>query len=164
MNLLRVSLCFILKKQVLLSDIFDDIELHEVEYKSLNKTEKESIVRSRVGQGYFRECVIKLWGGCAVTGIENPLLLRASHIKPWRDSNNLERLDPMNGLLLVPTLDHLFDAGLITFSDDGIIKASSRLSNEDMKVLHVSNEFKLRIFPPEAKHYMEHHRNYVFIN
>ena len=55
---------------------------------------------------------MRLWGGrCAVTGLDLPLLLRASHIKPWRDSDNRERLDPYNGLLLSPSYDAAFDWG-----------------------------------------------------
>ena len=60
-------------------DLLDEIELHQNEYKSLDQTEKDSIVKSRIGQGLFRDRVIKLWGDCAVTGLNNLDLLRASH-------------------------------------------------------------------------------------
>jgi plasmid stabilization system protein ParE len=45
-----------------------------------------------------------------------PRHLKASHIKPWRDATDAERLDGSNGLLLSPHIDHLFDEGYITFS------------------------------------------------
>jgi predicted restriction endonuclease len=54
-----------------------------------------------------------------ITDIQIPALLRASHIKPWRMSDNSERLDPENGLLLVANLDAAFDAGLLSFTDTG---------------------------------------------
>ena len=44
-------------------------------------TEREALVKSRVGQGSFREAVVKQWDG-AVTGFAILKLLRASHIKP----------------------------------------------------------------------------------
>ncbi|WP_216840954.1 HNH endonuclease signature motif containing protein [Acidobacterium sp. S8] len=54
---------------------------------------------------------------CRVTKVENPLHLRASHCKPWRDLSNEERLNGENGLLLTPTIDHLSDRGFISFED-----------------------------------------------
>ena len=53
------------------------------------------------------------------TGVWNPTHLRASHSKPWRDSSNEERLDAENGLLLTPTIDHLYDRGFISFEYSG---------------------------------------------
>lgn len=145
-------------------NIFDDIVLHEDEYKSLNKTEKESIVKSRIGQGLFRDGVVDLWKSCAVTGLSNILLLRASHIKPWRESSNHERLDPMNGLLLQPIYDHLFDFGLITFDENGAGILSTKLSQDDIERLKLTYNFKLRKIPERVKDYMEYHRKHVFKN
>jgi predicted restriction endonuclease len=144
------------------TDPIEDIEKHKTEYSSLEKTERESIVKSRVGQGLFRERVIALWGSCSVTGLSNLSLLRASHIKPWRDCSNQERLDPMNGLLLHPTLDHLFDSGLVTFEDNGQIRFSERLSAEDAKILQLDSSETLRKMPEKLKKYMEFHREHVF--
>ncbi len=143
-------------------DILDDIESHLNEYISLDKTEKESIVKSRIGQGVFRDGVVELWGSCAVTGLSKLSLLRASHIKPWRDSSNQERLDPMNGLLLQPTLDHLFDLGLITFDENGVVVFSPVLTQNDIDKLELTGAIKLRKTPPRVLSYMEFHRNNVF--
>jgi predicted restriction endonuclease len=155
---------FLIGRKTELPDPFDDIESYQNEFKLLSQTEKESIVKSRIGQGQFRSSVIELWDGCAVTGLNNISLLRASHIKPWRDSSNQERLDPMNGLLLQPTLDHLFDLGLITFGDDGKIQISSKLSQDDIKTLNISSDSKLRIVPRALLSYMAYHRKHVFTN
>ncbi|MDX6914400.1 HNH endonuclease [Pectobacterium carotovorum] len=144
------------------SDLLDEIKSHQNEYNLLEQTEKDSIVKSRIGQGLFRDGVVKLWGYCAVTDLSNLSLLRASHIKPWRDSSNQERLDPMNGLLLQPTLDHLFDLGLITFSETGVVMLSSVLSQDDIQKLELRDNLKLRKLPAKLMSYMEYHRRHVF--
>ncbi|NPT68582.1 hypothetical protein GS910_30760 [Paraburkholderia sp. RL16-012-BIC-B] len=81
-------------------------------------TERDQLVKARIGQGRFRADVIAKWGRgevCALTGAAIPEMLVASHIKPWRKSSNKERLDPINGLLLVANVDRLFDRNLISF-------------------------------------------------
>ncbi len=145
-------------------DILDEIESHEHQFKSLDQTEREAVVKSRIGQGAFRDGLIELWGGCSVTGLTNLSLLRASHIKPWRDSTNTERIDPMNGLLLQPTLDHLFDAGFITFDQNGTIQVSPKLSYADAQTLHISSGLRLRKLNPETMQYLVYHRAKVYAN
>lgn len=153
---------FSVGKRYELPDVIDDIESHQHELKALDKTDQESVVKSRIGQGIFRDGLIKLWGGCSVTGLSNLSLLRASHVKPWRDCSNHERLDPMNGLLLHPALDHLFDAGFITFDDGGNIRISGRLSESDIEILHISRDWKLRKIPDGLAKYLSYHREKVF--
>ena len=82
-------------------------------------TDRESIIRARRGQGVFKQRVMEIEQRCRITGVSNPVHLIASHCKPWRDSNNFERLDGENGLLLTPSIDHLFDRGFIGFEGDG---------------------------------------------
>jgi putative restriction endonuclease len=86
---------------------------------SLTETQKEALVLARRGQGIFKRSVRRLEFQCRVTKVDRLEHLRASHCKPWRDSNNQERLDGENGLLLTPTIDHLFDRGFISFEDGG---------------------------------------------
>ena len=95
--------------------------------KKLTETEKTILVNTRMGQGQFRSKLVDMWGGCAVTGYRNTQLLVASHIKPWRNSNNEERLDKFNGLLLVANLDKAFDLGFISFDDGGKVMISKYL-------------------------------------
>jgi hypothetical protein len=94
-------------------------------------TEAERLVVQRVGQNIFRDALLEYWNGrCPLTGIDEPLLLRASHIKPWAAcTDDAERLDVYNGLLLATHLDAAFDAGLISFDDEGRVMVSSHLSN-----------------------------------
>ncbi len=108
-------------------DIFMDVESKKVELEELTETERKTVILSRVGQGAFREGLIKYWGGCSVTNCRFIPLLRASHIKPWRDSSNKERLDVFNGFLLTPHLDAAFDSGYITFDSSGKIIISLQL-------------------------------------
>jgi hypothetical protein len=129
------------------------------------ETEKQAIIQSRVGQGKFREKLIDYWGStCAVTGVALLPLLRASHIKPWRDSNNAERLDPFNGLLLAPSHDAAFDSGLISFTDDGAMLVSSGVSAEQLKRIGVDPSASLRQTEPAHLPYLEYHRAHVFKN
>jgi predicted restriction endonuclease len=70
------------------------------------------------------------WGGrCALTGITEPVLLRASHIVPWADCNDEQRLDVHNGLLLSAFWDAAFDKGLVSFDDNGRPLPSPKLSD-----------------------------------
>jgi hypothetical protein len=117
----------------------------------LRTTEAERLVIQRVGQDVFREALMTYWGGqCAVTGVVEPRLLRASHIKPWaKCETDAERLDVYNGLLLAAHLDAAFDAGLISFSDKGQIMFSSRFRNDDREVLGLmSDSLRLRQVAP----------------
>jgi hypothetical protein len=75
----------------------------------LLETEREALIVARRGQGLFKQRVMQVENRCRITGVTNPIHLRASHCKPWRDSINEERINGENGLLLTPTMDHLFD-------------------------------------------------------
>jgi hypothetical protein len=82
------------------TEILDELETLD----DLPETERQSVILSRVGQGKFRDQLIAYWKKCAVTEAACIPLLKASHIKPWRNASNEERLDPFNGLLLSPNI------------------------------------------------------------
>jgi putative restriction endonuclease len=126
-------------------------------------TEKESLVNARVGQGAFRMEVLQRWNfQCAVTGSATMDAVRASHIKPWRDSTNSERLDPQNGLPLVASLDALFDAGLISFNSDGNMLVSSFLNGRERKIFSLNGQ-KLSKMPSKATAaYLSYHEANIF--
>ena len=91
-------------------------------------TEAERMVIQRIGQDVFRDALMDYWGGqCPLTGITEPALLRASHIVPWADCTDAQRLDVHNGLLLSALWDAAFDRGLISFADDGTVLSSHML-------------------------------------
>ena len=131
-----------------------DIEAIETD-ENLDSTMRQSLITTRRGQGKYRERLIQYWQGCAVTGYSNIRLLVASHIKPWRESTNSERLDPYNGLLLTANLDKAFDLNFITFSTDGKILISDELG--DYQLLGIHPDMKV---PLEKHHqeFMEFHR------
>ena len=100
---------------------------------------------------------------CPITGIDNPILLIASHIKPWKYANNRERVDPKNGLSLTPTYDKLFDLGLISFENDGTLLISRSLSSFEKSRLNLMEGRKYPISPNGREVYLEYHRKHVFI-
>jgi hypothetical protein len=103
---------------------------------NLTETQRTQLINARVGQGEFRRGVLERWNNrCALTGCDLAAVVRASHIVPWRDASNAERLSPANGLPLVATVDALFDAGLISFDDDGVVLFARRLNAEHQKLV-----------------------------
>lgn len=128
----------------------------------VSATEREATVRQRVGQNLFREGLMALWGGrCAITGLDTPELLRASHAKPWAESSDIERLDVFNGLLLAAHWDAAFDSGFITISTSGHIIPSAALSYASIDVLRLSDDLCIRL-QPQHEPYLAWHRERVF--
>ena len=125
------------------------------------RTEIETLIKARLGQGIFRQNVLEQYPSCPLTGLDIQPLLIASHIKPWSVCNNNERLDPFNGLMLAPHIDALFDKGLITFDTDGTIKISPKIDPKNQKRLGISSSMKLKI-RSKSKKYFEYHRSHVF--
>lgn len=115
-------------------------------YAMPRTTEAERWVVQRIGQNVFRDALMTYWDGrCAVTGVADPRLLRASHIKPWaKCETDAERLDVYNGLLLAAHLDAAFDAGLISFSDEGGILFSAQFTQEDRAALGIHDQLVLK--------------------
>jgi putative restriction endonuclease len=129
----------------------------------LDETEKATLIAARRGQGRFREGVSYVEPQCRFTGVRNPVLLVASHIKPWyRCHTNDERLDPFNGLMLTPTFDRLFDRGLVTFSPDSQLLVSPSLPREDIRKIHMDPAMTTPPFRPEQQKYFHYHREHVF--
>jgi hypothetical protein len=155
------------KKWQNLADAISCAPTHPVDrHEVLNETEPVTTtltkVNARRGQGKFRSDLFERWGdGCAVTGLTQSAILRASHVKPWKDSSNRERLDPENGLLLVANLDALFDAGLITFRSDGQMLVSPLVDSAHRAQLQIPAKLKIK---PSAKlsSYLDYHRQYCF--
>ena len=97
----------------------DKVEAEIAANADIAETEREALVMARLGQGRFRRELMRIERSCRVTGVTETRHLVASHTKPWRDSTNEERLDPENGFMLTPTIDHLFDKGFISFENSG---------------------------------------------
>lgn len=132
---------------------------------TIPETDRLAIIRARKGQGLFKERVSKIESRCRITGVENPTHLVASHCKPWRDSTNEERLNGENGLLLTPTIDHLFDRGFIGFEDSGrliISPVAHRPSLQQMGI-NVMGTVNVGRFSAGQKQFLDFHRNAVLL-
>jgi hypothetical protein len=149
-------------RNVQILNVLQEIEFYKGSYENLQETTRESIIQSRIGQGQFRTSLVEHWKGCSVTGCNQIELLRASHIKPWRDSSNSERLDLYNGLLLIPNLDTCFDLGLISFDDEGKILISSTLNTSALSVLGINPNSKLSKIDSRHREYLNYHRKNKF--
>lgn len=132
--------------------------------KIRDQTEREALISSRIGQGEFRESVLNLWDyKCALTGSTTISAIRASHIKPWKRSTSIERLDPFNGIPLVATLDALFDRGFITFDRSGTLMVSPRLLREERTRLGIDRLTGIGKVPRRTQLYLQYHRDQVFL-
>jgi len=124
-----------------------------------NSTERKGLVTSRVGQGAYRKRIIHRWEyKCAVTGFDKLNILIASHIVPWSDSTDNERLDVDNGLLLSPTYDALFDRNLISFENNGKIILSDAITFNAYKKIGVSGTEKINNLNHHNHKYLDRHR------
>lgn len=153
--------------------ILDNLELNPIEQRqveiiqndtSLSDTQKRQIVLARRGQGVFRKQLIDKYNVCIVTGIEDRRLLAASHIKPWRNATGNERLSVNNGLLLSSLYDKMFDVGLITFTTNGFIFISPKLSECDKSIINIDVTRKyISDMPYELKINIEYHNDCIFL-
>lgn len=148
------------KKSVYISD--DEQEKKIKDSNEIPVTEKEQLIKARRGQGVFRNRVGKFESCCRLTGVSNKLHLIASHIKPWAESSNEERLNGENGLLLSPHVDHLFDKGYISFSDEGDVLFSKALDESILNKWLISKNKKTGTFTDPQKAFLEYHRKHVF--
>ena len=128
-----------------------DLRVAHRDLESLDTTTRLALVESRLGQGAFREALIRYWQGCALTGCSVLSALTASHVKPWRDSSNDERLDPFNGILLLGTFDHT-----------GVLVVSDRVSPDQRRILALHSKQRLRRVESQHLAYLEWHRRHVF--
>ena len=131
----------------------------------LNDTEKQVIIKARIGQGKYRDNLMKKYNHhCVVTGIDTPKLLVASHIKPWRVCDNEERIDTENGLLLSANMDRLFDSGLITFTIEGNMIISPYVGAANESRLHIFKGMKVDLQPStKLLAYLEYHRAVLYV-
>lgn len=160
----RIGIKFFFKRtNVILPSIPDNHIIKEPNelYKIIppNKTERQGLVTSRIGQGAYRKRIIHRWEyKCAVTGFDKLDVLIASHIVPWSKSSNTERLDIHNGLLLSPTYDALFDKHLISFENNGKIILSEKIEKEAFEKIGVHGKEKINNLSQYNTYYLDKHR------
>ena len=131
-----------------------------------------SETKQRVNQDFFREALMISYAGkCCITGMNIPMLLIASHIKPWSVSDpKTERVSPSNGLLLNAFHDKAFDKGLITIDKNLIIHVSSKINDytpkeicENWLLSYEGSQIRLpeKFFP--ERRFIEYHNDEVFL-
>lgn len=139
-------------------------EIKKIEANAaIDITERNAIIKARVGQGLFRQRLIQHWGGCSITKFSMYDCLVASHIKPWKDSSNEERLSVFNGLLLLPNYDKLFDKGYISFDTAGKIIYSRFFPNSERVALGMDDHVHLLHVEHEHIAFLRYHNEYCLM-
>lgn len=134
----------------------------QVEIGNTSKNIQQTI---RVGQEKFRRDLLDEISFCPITGITDRRILTASHIKPWRVSNNNERLDKNNGFIFSPTIDKIFDIGLISFENDKSLLVSKVLDKSNIVSIGIEPKRVYDRLPLENRiQYLEYHRNFIFLD
>ena len=142
---------------------FDSIEASLRMRMEISETEKVQLVKSRRGQGLFKANVLLVESACRVTGVTQVSMLRASHVKPWSKSDDREKIDGFNGLLLAPHVDHLFDKGHITFESKGAMVLSPILDTEILDRWGIPQVLNVGSFSSEQSEYLIYHQDSVFL-
>jgi hypothetical protein len=135
--------------------LLDDV--HQLQAVA-NITEREALTKARLGQGLFRQRVAQLEPCCRVTGLARQEFLVASHIKPWRDCDNAERLSGANGLLLSPHIDKLFDRHWISFEENGQLIWRHEAAGDALRCWGIDGVNLIRPFSREQERYLSVHR------
>lgn len=139
-----------------------DIAEPTADHAIIGPTFRDQLVRARRGQGVFRSNVLLREDYCRVTRVDEPRHLKASHIKPWRDANDAERLDGANGLLLSPHIDHLFDEGYISFSAGQELLIVPEVREKLLDAWGIDAGVRVGDFTREQSTYLDYHRVNVF--
>lgn len=148
--------------------LYDEQELQEevqdiqqVESLPITQTEKERLIKSRIGQGKFKKLLLQRESKCALCSVNDPRLLIASHIKPWSVSTNDERLDQHNGLLLCPNHDALFDKKLISFNDNGEIIISKTVCETTQTFMNIHDKMHTKLNKEQLNYMKGHYESLV---
>src|ERR1700722_11612193 len=134
-------------------------------YGHLLETERQAFIVAPRGQGLFKQRVMQVENRCRITGVTNPIHLRASHCKPLRDSSNDERINGENGLLLTPTMDHLFDRGFISFEDPALLIVSPVANLPSLNLVGVATDRIINVgtFTQGQEQFLDYHRESVLL-
>lgn len=159
-----LDLASVLEARALANELAADRMEDEIRARpALDSTTREALVQARRGQGRFRHDLIALEGRCRLTETSNVAFLVASHIKPWADSDDTERLDPHNGLLLAPHVDRLFDRGWISFADDGTTLIANGDAKSALECWALADlQPDRQAFTPKQRDYLAYHRAHIF--
>lgn len=138
------------------------VDQEKIENDNLTETEKEHLVKVRIGHSNFKEGLIRRECKCMLCGVTDKRFLIASHIKPWSQSDNKERLDLDNGFLFCPNHDALFDKGFITFDAEGKIIISEQIDESTKALFNIREGIQIKVNNGQ-RNYLKWHRNHVFV-
>ena len=110
----------------------------------------------------YRKNLERHESGCRISGITDGRFLTASHIKPWAKSNDSEKLDGNNGLLLSPHIDRLFDRGYISFEDSGRLMISHLVPSEVINAWGLTKPSHQKPLSSKQAVYMDFHRHKIY--
>jgi putative restriction endonuclease len=158
----KVGLNALKETDAILTRPSDSYDTAIIERTDIGEVEQIRLLRSRRGQGVFKRNVMLHESSCRVTGVSDMRHLRASHIKPWRESSDQEKLSGSNGLLLAPHIDHLFDRGWISFGDREQLLVSRHLTRGLAESWGMDIEKKIGRFTDSQAEFLEFHRARVF--
>lgn len=151
----RVHLLLLAEEGEYTASLLDDMQsLREVP----SSTERDALTKARLGQGLFRHRVAAREPACRVTGLTRQEFLVASHIKPWRDCDNSERLDGANGLLLSPHMDKLFDRHWISFDSGGELICEHEGGRDALRCWGIEGVNQVKKFSRDQEAFLSNHR------
>ena len=128
----------------------------------IGPAQKSDLLKARHGQGVFRTNLELSEHSCRITGALDRRHLWATHIKPWSECDDAEKLDGSNGLLMSPHIAHLFERGYISFLDDGDLLVSQELNPVVLDNWHIRLPLNVGEFRPEQCYFLGYHRREVF--
>ncbi|MCV9933696.1 HNH endonuclease [Flavobacterium sp. LS1R47] len=153
------------KENVTIEKKFEEI-LFDV--KDLKGEDISRVVKTRVNQSVFRQMVLSNYDNkCAITGIDVPELLLASHIIPW-SKNEEHRLNPENGICFSALYDKAFDKGLIGIDLNHEIILSDRIKKKkgteffDRYFSKIENQKIISAHITPRKEFLEYHLDIIF--
>lgn len=141
---------------------YEEIEVKEEIYVTYNN-EVERKTKVRVTQGKFRDKLLIRDKRCLICSLDMMDLLVASHIKPWSKSDDYEKQDQNNGLLLCANHDSLFDKGYITLDNNGNLLISSKIDKDNYKRLNIEDNVCVKLENKNQKKYLKYHRENIFM-
>ena len=126
----------------------------------LDATSKRSEINARLGHHRFRRMVLDRWNKrCAATGSD--IFVDASHIKPWRDCADFDRINPDNGIALSTLYHKAFDEGYVSFADDGLLLVSEEFRKR-LERLGMNLSLRIEGLTEDHQPFLNHHRRYIF--
>lgn len=125
---------------------------------NLSPTEKEQLVKSRIGHSKLKKLLINKDCKCIICGLNDERFLIASHIQRWSVSDDNERRDINNVFLLCPDHDWLFDKFYISLDDDGNILLADSVEKVIYEKLKISSDINKVSLNNENKKYLKWHR------